>query len=104
MYKKYIKRLCDVLLVLSALPFVFLIMVIVSPLIIADDGFPVFYNADRIGKNGKLFKMYKFRSMKKTPRILGLPMVQHIMEKMIQGLRNLASFYVPQVLMRYRNC
>ena len=28
------------------------------------DGKPVFYTANRIGKDGKIYKMYKFRSMK----------------------------------------
>ena len=31
--------------------------------IIAKDNGPVFYVQKRIGKNGKVFKMYKFRSM-----------------------------------------
>ena len=31
--------------------------------IIAKDKGPIFYNTQRIGKDGKLFKMYKFRSM-----------------------------------------
>lgn len=30
---------------------------------IAKDKGPIFYNTERIGKDGKLFKMYKFRSM-----------------------------------------
>lgn len=64
MYERYIKRAIDFIIALVAFPFVLLIILIVSPFIIADDGFPIFYNADRIGKNGKLFKMYKFRSMK----------------------------------------
>lgn len=64
MYEKVIKRLLDFIIALIALPFVLLIIIIVSPFIIADDGFPIFYNAKRIGQNGKLFKMYKFRSMK----------------------------------------
>lgn len=64
MYERYIKRAIDFVIALVAFPFVLLIILLVSPFIIADDGFPIFYNADRIGKNGKLFKMYKFRSMK----------------------------------------
>ena len=64
MYQKVIKRLLDFIIALIALPFVLLIILIVAPFIIADDGFPIFYNAKRVGQNGKLFKMYKFRSMK----------------------------------------
>lgn len=64
MYEKHIKRIIDFIIALMALPFVILIIIIVSPFIIIDDGFPIFYNAKRIGQHGKLFKMYKFRSMK----------------------------------------
>lgn len=46
-------------------------LVLLSPVFLAtaiaiklDDGGPVFYNQERIGKDGKPFKMYKFRSMK----------------------------------------
>lgn len=63
MYKLIVKRLLDIIVSLIALPFLILIIIIVSPIIVIDDGFPIFYNANRIGKNGKLFKMYKFRSM-----------------------------------------
>lgn len=66
MYEKYIKRMFDFVIALIALPFVLLLIIIVSPFIIIDDGFPIFYNAKRIGQHGKLFKMYKFRSMKKN--------------------------------------
>lgn len=66
MYQKYIKRFLDFIIALIALPFVLLIILIVSPFILFDDGFPIFYNANRIGQYGKLFKMYKFRSMKKN--------------------------------------
>lgn len=65
MYQKYIKRFLDSMIALIALPFVLLIIIIVSPFILFEDGFPIFYNANRIGQHGKLFKMYKFRSMKK---------------------------------------
>ena len=63
MYKKFLKRLLDILLALVAMPFVLLLIIILAPIIYFADKGPVFYNAERIGKNGKLFKMYKFRSM-----------------------------------------
>ena len=47
-----------------ALPFWFLILIIIGPIIYFQDKGSVFYNAPRIGKNGEIFKMYKFRSMK----------------------------------------
>lgn len=63
MYKKFFKRLFDILLALLILPIVLLIILIFAPIIYFTDRGPVFYNAKRIGKNGKLFKMYKLRSM-----------------------------------------
>jgi len=64
MYEKIFKRLLDILIALLAFPFVVLLILLAAPFIIIDDGFPIFYNAERIGRNGKLFKMYKLRSMK----------------------------------------
>lgn len=63
-YEKYIKRILDFTAALICIPVAALIIIVVSPLLIIDDGLPVFYNAERIGRNGKLFKMYKLRSMK----------------------------------------
>ena len=45
-------------------PFFLISLIIFGPIIKATDRGPIFYNAKRIGKNGKLFKMFKFRSMK----------------------------------------
>ncbi|MEF2619212.1 MAG: sugar transferase [Clostridia bacterium] len=64
MYKKIIKRILDLLIGLIALPFVILITIIVAPMIYLNDKGPVFFNALRLGKDGKPFKMFKFRSMK----------------------------------------
>lgn len=41
-----------------------LVLLIVSLLIIADDGFPVVFKQKRTGLQGKVFSIYKFRSMK----------------------------------------
>lgn len=64
MYKKFFKRLFDIIISLIALPFVLLAIVLLAPIIYLTDRGPVFYNAPRVGKHGKIFKMYKLRSMK----------------------------------------
>ncbi len=64
MYKHFFKRALDIVISLIALPFVLLAIIIFAPFIYLTDRGPVFYNAPRVGKNGKVFKMYKLRSMK----------------------------------------
>ncbi|NLD23356.1 MAG: sugar transferase [Bacteroidales bacterium] len=63
MYRKYIKRILDIILALFALPFLVILIIIVSPLIWFSDRGPVFYCSKRRGKFGKVFNMYKFRTM-----------------------------------------
>lgn len=62
MYKIF-KRLADFIIALIFLPFLLLITLFVGIAIKIDDGGPIFYKAKRIGKNSKIFNMYKFRSM-----------------------------------------
>ncbi len=64
MYKKYFKRVLDIIFSLLGLPFFILIFCVVAPIILVEDKGPIFYNALRLGKNGKVFKMFKFRTMK----------------------------------------
>ncbi len=63
MYKHFFKRLVDIFISLSALPFVLLVIVFFAPIIYFTDRGPVFYNARRAGKDYKPFKMFKLRSM-----------------------------------------
>ena len=63
MYKKFFKRLIDIILSLIALPFVLLAIAVTAPFIYFEDKGPIFYNAERVGRNGKPFKMFKLRSM-----------------------------------------
>lgn len=63
MYSKGIKRILDFIIGLIALPFIIVITLIMAPIIYFNDKGPIFYNASRLGKNGKPFKMYKYRSM-----------------------------------------
>ncbi len=58
-----VKRLFDVVvasvLLLIALP----VMVLTAILIVLEDGLPIFYWQERVGLDGRLFKVIKFRSM-----------------------------------------
>lgn len=64
MYSNFFKRIFDLVLAIIALPFWLIILVVVGPMIYFQDKGSIFYNAPRLGKGGKIFKMYKFRSMK----------------------------------------
>lgn len=63
-YKKYIKRILDILLALVVLPLVIVVCLIFGILIFAEDRGDIFYKANRRGRNGSVFGMYKLRSMK----------------------------------------
>ncbi len=63
MYGKYIKRLLDIVVALLGLPLLILVLLVLTPIIYFTDKGLVFYNAPRLGKNGRIFKMYKLRSM-----------------------------------------
>ena len=64
MYRKYIKRIMEYTLAILMLPLLILLAVIFCPLIFLEDGGPPFYISERLGKGGRIFKMYKFRTMK----------------------------------------
>lgn len=64
MYKSFVKPVADWLIALLAFPFFCILWIIVAIAIKIEDGGPVFYMAERIGKGSKKLLMYKFRSMK----------------------------------------
>ena len=63
MYAKYIKRLLDIVLSLIAIIVLSPVYLIVAIVVRIQMGFPVLFSQDRIGKDEKVFKLYKFRSM-----------------------------------------
>ncbi|MDO4662566.1 MAG: sugar transferase [Tissierellia bacterium] len=64
MYNKIIKRLLDFIFSLLLTPLVLLICLIFGILIYIEDKGPIFYIAKRRGLKGRVFNMYKLRSMK----------------------------------------
>ena len=63
MYKKYIKRLLDILCALAAIIVFSWLYIIIAILVRVFLGSPVLFKQDRPGLNGKVFKLYKFRTM-----------------------------------------
>ena len=53
MYKNLWKRVLDVVLALLALPFVAIAVAVFAPIVHFTDKGPAFYNAQRLGKDGK---------------------------------------------------
>lgn len=64
MYRKFFKRIIDLTISITVFPFFIIMIIIITPFIYLQDKGSIFYNAPRLGKNGRIFKMYKFRSMK----------------------------------------
>lgn len=62
-YNRFFKRVLDFLLALVMTIVLFPVLLVVSLMIIIDDGLPVFYRAQRGGYKNKTFRIYKFRSM-----------------------------------------
>ena len=65
-FYRFIKRLIDIVASLVGLILLAPLFLVIAILIAKEDGFPVFFTQERNGLNGKVFKMYKFRSMCKN--------------------------------------
>ncbi|MEG2520875.1 MAG: sugar transferase [Christensenellaceae bacterium] len=66
MYEKYVKRILDIVIALVCLPIVAVVVLICGIKIYGEDHGKIFYIANRLGKNGKVFPMYKLRTMKEN--------------------------------------
>ncbi len=63
LYEKFVKRPMDFIISLTALILFSPILVIIAILVRVKLGSPVLFKQERPGKNEKIFKLYKFRSM-----------------------------------------
>lgn len=63
MYKKYIKRIIDLVVSIPLFIIILPIMLIIALLIKLDDAGPVFFVQPRVGRNRKVFNIIKFRTM-----------------------------------------
>lgn len=70
MYKG-IKRFLDIFVSILGILILWPVMLIVAIAILIESGDEVIFKQERIGKNGKVFKLYKFRSMIKNAEHTG---------------------------------
>ncbi len=70
-YRKFGKRLLDICISLIALIVLSPLLIIVGLYIGFSDGFPIIFKQTRMGKEGKCFEIYKFRTMVKNASNLG---------------------------------
>ena len=62
----FVKRLLDITISLIALIFLLPLMLLIYLLVIINLGSPAFFLQERVGKDNKIFKMIKFRTMKNS--------------------------------------
>lgn len=94
-----IKRLFDIWLSLFALILLSPIFLIVCILVRLKLGSPIFFTQDRVGKNNKVFKIIKFRTMKDI-RDLDGNLVNELERRTIFGdrLRDLSIDELPELI------
>ena len=61
--KDMLKRLFDIIFSFLGLIIIFPLLIIVAILVKQSSKGPIFYRGERVGKNGKIFRPYKFRTM-----------------------------------------
>ena len=64
LYEKYIKRMIDVVCAGAGLLILWPVLFVTAILVKLNLGSPVIFCQERPGKDGKIFRLYKFRSMK----------------------------------------
>ena len=89
MYKAFFKRLLDIVLSLCGIIVLLPVFIIIAVAIVIDDPGAIFFRQKRVGKNKKLFKILKFRSMKmSTPH----DMPTHMLENPEQYITKVGKF------------
>jgi exopolysaccharide biosynthesis polyprenyl glycosylphosphotransferase len=75
-YQRLIKRIFDICISLLLMPFLLPPMAIIALAIRLDSPGPIIFKQNRVGENGRMFGMYKFRSM-----VTEAESMRHLIEK-----------------------
>lgn len=100
-FRTVVKRAFDIvfasILIVLAMP----VMAITAICIVLEDGFPILYRQERVGLNGRLFKVIKFRSMRQDAEKDGKPIWAQARDNRItkigQIIRKLRIDELPQL-------
>ena len=71
MYQHFLKRVLDILLAILVLLVPLPLYIVIAIAIKVDSKGPVLFKQERLGKDGRVFRMYKFRSMCKDAEGMG---------------------------------
>jgi sugar transferase (PEP-CTERM system associated) len=71
--RAFVKRAFDIAVAAVLLPLASPVMLATALLIVLEGGFPIFYRQERVGLNGQVFKVVKFRSMRRDAEGDGKP-------------------------------
>ena len=63
MYRHFLKRVLDIVISFCALAVLWPLLLVVAVLVRIKLGSPVLFSQERPGKDEKIFRMYKFRTM-----------------------------------------
>ena len=66
MYQRFFKRFLDIVLSLVAIIILSPVYLVISVCVLFGMGYPILFSQERIGKDEKIFKLYKYRSMTKA--------------------------------------
>ena len=92
-----LKRILDVILSLIFGILFFPFWILFPFLIFIEDGRPVFYLQERVGKNNKIFKLIKFRSMKKDAEKTGVQWAKVEDERVTKVGKILRKFHLDEI-------
>lgn len=95
--KRLFDFICSLLLLIVLSP----ILAIIALVILIDDGKPVIFRQDRVGKDERIFKIYKFRTMKNGTRNAAthdLVESESAVTRSGKGLRRLSLDELPQLV------
>jgi len=68
-FRQVLKRMVDILFSLTVLIVISPLLGLIALIIKMDSDGPVFFGQERVGKNGRIFTLYKFRSMTQDAEI-----------------------------------